>query len=69
MQLLMWRGGRFLGVSFADFLNGSFVIAVNLLCLLSLIREFVNVHCCLVIATKLVSEQDAKRSYGGQDPD
>ena len=56
MQLLMWRSGRFLGVSFADFLNGSFVIAVNLLCLLSLIREFVNVHCRLVAATKLVSE-------------
>jgi hypothetical protein len=56
MQLLLWRSGRLLGVSFADFLNGSFVIAVNLLCLLSLIREFVNAHCRLVAATKLVSE-------------
>jgi len=56
MQLLMWRSGRFLGVSFADFLNGSFVIAVNLLCLLSLVREFVNVHCRLVAAPKLVNE-------------
>ncbi|HEY4378723.1 MAG TPA: hypothetical protein VGN01_00140 [Acidobacteriaceae bacterium] len=69
LQLPLWRGSRFLSVSFANLLNGSFVIAVNLLCLLSLVREFVYLYGCLVVGTKLVDEKDTESDYGGQNPD
>jgi hypothetical protein len=61
--LLCRRRGNFLGIAFADSLNGRFIVAVDLSCSFSLIRKFVNVHGCLVVDAKLVGEKDAESSY------
>jgi hypothetical protein len=66
MQLLVWSC-CFLSVSFPDLLNGGFVVPVDLLCLLTFVRKFVDIYGCLVTDAKLVSEQDAESSYGGQN--
>src|SRR6202789_3907388 len=67
--LLCWRSGRFLSVAFTDFLNSSLIVAVDLSCLLSLVRKFVYFYGCLVVGAKLVGEQDAESSDAGQNPD
>jgi hypothetical protein len=65
LLLVFWRGGRFLSVAFTDFLDSRFVVAVDLSCLLSLVRKFVYFYGCLVVGAKLVGEQDAESSDGG----
>ena len=54
----------------ADLPNGSFVVPVDLFCLLSFVCLFVgHLPGCLFVDSKLVCEQDAESSYGSQNSD